>query len=191
MQEIEKYDNVIKIELCNEIDQIESKRKHIICWINNSLMELSKKYGDRFEYKVSISDYRVYDYFSKRIKCKCDIHSYRFPYNTALENYEYINWRFPFAWISEFACFSDFAYADAIESQTYFSAMILRASFEKSKEFPAPWWWEKILPDSLYMNIYAYLSLFKAELIKKEIKGFSFKEVDKRKQDIKIKNKIR
>ena len=191
LQEIEKYDNVIKIELCNEIDQIESKRKHIICWINNSLMELSKKYGDRFEYKVSISDYRVYDYFSKRIKCKCDIHSYRFPYNTALENYEYINLRFPFAWISEFACFSDFAYADAIESQTYFSAMILRASFEKSKEFPAPWWWEKILPDSLYMNIYAYLSLFKAELIKKEIKGFSFKEVDKRKQDIKIKNKIR
>ncbi len=54
LQEIEKYDNVIKIELCNEIDQIESKRKHIICWINNSLMELSKKYGDRFEYKVSI-----------------------------------------------------------------------------------------------------------------------------------------
>mgnify|MGYP002068938564 CR=1 FL=1 len=189
--EIEKYENVIKIELCNEIDQIESKRMFVVSWINNSLKELYKKYCNRFEYHVSISDYRDYDYFSKRIKCKCDIHTYRFPYNTALENFGYINKKFPSAWISEFSCFSDFAYAETIESQTYFSAMIICASFEKCTKHPASWWWEKILLDPVYMNIYTYLDALKVELIKKEITGFSFKEVDKRKQDAKTKSKIK
>lgn len=192
LHEIEKYGNVTKIELCNEIDQIDSKPKLIVRWINNSISELSKQYSDRFEFRVSISDYRAYDYFSKQVDCKCDIHTYRFPYNTALENYTYLKQAFPEAWISEFACFSDFAYAETIESRIYFSAMVLSASFEKCTEFPAPWWWEKILPDPLYMNIYVYLTTLDTELIKKEIDLFEFTEIGKHnKQDAKIKNKIK
>lgn len=192
LQVIIKYKNVFRIELCNEIDQIESKRKWVVWWINNSLDVLSKEYGGRFDYRVSISDYRAYAYFAKRINCKCDIHSYRFPYNTALENYEYMNNKFPSAWISEFGCFSDFAYAETIESQTYFSAMLLCAAFEKCIEFPAPWWWEKILPDPIYMDIYGYLADITGSFVKREIDGLSVKEIKKnQKPNTKVKSKIR
>lgn len=191
LQIIEPYENVNRIELCNEIDQIESKQRHIVCWINNSIKELRTRFGNRFEYRVSISNHRDYCFFSKRVNCKCDIHSYRFPYNTALENYEYINLKYPHAWISEFAYYSDFAYSETIESKVYFSAMILCAYIEKCIEFPAPWWWEKILSDSLYMSIYDYLSSINVELKKKETSGITFKELVKKKHDEKVKKKIR
>lgn len=193
LQAVIKYDNVNSIELCNEIDQIESSRKQIAEWINNSYGVLLQEYGNRFDYRVSISDYRAYSYFAKRIKCKCDIHSYRFPYNTAIENYEYLTNIFSVAWISEFACFSDYAYADSIESLTYFCSMLLCAAFEKCADFPAPWWWEKILQDSSYMNIYKYLEGVKGEFVRSKIEGFSVRKIEQIQmlRDTKIQDKIR
>lgn len=192
LREVIRFKNVSKIELCNEIDQIESKKQRVVKWINNSLKVLYQEYGDRFDYRVSISDYRVYSYFSEHIKCKCDIHSYRFPYNTALENYEYLTNTFPNAWISEFACFSDFAYADSIESRTYFCAMLLCATFQKCVEYPAPWWWEKILLNPSYMNIYNYLVDIKDEFVRRDIVELSVNAINQtQKLDTKVKNKIR
>lgn len=187
---MEPYKNVNRIELCNEIDQIESNRKRIVCWINNSIKELQKIFGNRFEYHVSISNHQEYCYFEKMVNCRCDIHTYRFPYNTALENYEYLSSNYPHAWISEFAYYSDFAYSETIESKVYFSAMILRAYFERCVDFPAPWWWEKILSDPLYMSIYDYINTLDTLLNRKQIRVFEFKELEKMKQDAKLKNKI-
>lgn len=193
LQAVIKYDNVNSIELCNEIDQIEASRKQIVEWINNSYKVLLQEYDNRFDYRVSISDYRVYSYYAKRIQCKCDIHSYRFPYNTALENYEYLTHTFSTAWISEFACFSDYAYSDSIESLIYFCSMLLCAAFEKRADFPAPWWWEKILQDSSYMNIYKYLDDIKGEFVRSTIRGFSVKEIEpiRMSRDTKMQDKIR
>lgn len=192
LQKIKKYSNVNKIELCNEIDQIESKRKYVIQWINNSISVLSNEFGSRFDYRVSISDYRKYSCFAKRLKCNCDIHSYRFPYNTAMENYQYLTNMFPMAWISEFACFSDFAYADSMESHIYFNAMVLCAFFENCKDYPAPWWWEKIVPDPAYMSIYKWLDVIKDEFISSKTDDISIKEIEQtHATDVKTKNKIR
>lgn len=192
LHSIVEFNNVNRIELCNEIDQIESKRNIVIRWINNNITVLSHEFGNRFNYRVSISDYRKYSYFAKRLKCKCDIHSYRFPYNTALENYTYLKNRFPMAWLSEFACFSDYAYAESIESHIYFHAMMLCATFENCKDFPAPWWWEKIVPDPTYMSIYECLDGIKEDFISSKTEDFSIREIERiHKVDAKIKNKIR
>ena len=187
---IEPYRNVKRLELCNEIDQIGSNRKRIVGWINNSITELQKIFGGRFEFHVSISNHREYCYFKKMVNCRCDIHTYRFPYNTALENYKYLSSNYPDAWISEFAYYSDFAYSETIESKVYFSAMILRAYFERCSDFPAPWWWEKILSDPAYMSIYDYIITIDTLLTRKQTGAFEFKELEKKKQDVKLKNKI-
>ena len=187
---LEPYENVNRIELCNEIDQIESKRRNVVSWINNNIRELQERFGNRFEYRVSISNHREYRFFEKHINCRCDIHTYRFPYNTALENYEYLSLNYPNAWISEFAFYSDFAYSETIESKVYFAAMILCAHFEKCAEFPAPWWGEKILSDSEYMGIYAYIITIDVQSKRKKNSVLAFKELEKKKQDVKLKNKI-
>lgn len=187
---IEPYENVNRIELCNEIDQIESNRRNVVFWINNNIRELQERFGNRFEYRVSISNHREYSFFEKHINCRCDIHTYRFPYNTALENYEYLSLNYPNAWISEFAFYSDFAYSETIESKVYFAAMILCAHFEKCAEFPAPWWWEKILSDSVYMGIYDHIITIDVQLKRKKNSVLAFKELEKKKQDTKLKNKI-
>lgn len=193
LRTVAQYNNVNSIELCNEIDQIEASRNQIVGWINNSYGILLQQYGNRFQYRISISDYRAYSYFAKRIKCRCDIHSYRFPYNTALENYEYLTNTFSTAWISEFACFSDYAYADSIESLTYFCSMLLCAAFEKCADYPASWWWEKILQDTSYMNVYKYLDDIKGEFVRSKIEGFSVKEIKQIRmlRDSKMQDKIR
>ncbi len=187
---MEPYKNVYRIELCNEIDQIESNRRNVVFWINNNIRELQERFGNRFEYRVSISNHREYRFFEKHINCRCDIHTYRFPYNTALENYEYLSLNYPNAWISEFAFYSDFAYSETIESKVYFAAMVLRAHFEKCAEFPAPWWWEKILSDSVYIGIYNHIITIDVQLIRKKNSVLAFKELKKKKRDAKLKNKI-
>lgn len=192
LREVTRYSNVNIVELCNEMDQIESRRDTIIQWINNSIEILSHEYEKRFEYRVSISDYRKYSYFAKRLNCKCDIHSYRFPYNTALENYTYLKNRFPQAWLSEFACFSDYAYAESIESRIYFYAMMLCAAFENCRDFPAPWWWEKIMPDPAYMSVYKFLDNIQDEFVSRKTEYFLINEIEQiHRVDSKITNKIR
>jgi len=193
LRTVTQYNNVNSIELCNEIDQIDASRDQIVGWINNSYGILLQEYGNRFGYRISISDYRAYSYYTKHIKCRCDIHSYRFPYNTALENYEYLTNTCSTAWISEFACFSDYAYADSVESLTYFYSMLICATFENCTVYPAPWWWEKILLDTSYMNVYKYLDDFKGEFVKSKIEGFSIKEIKQinLSRDSKMQDKIR
>ena len=191
LQEIVKYDNVKTIELCNEIDQIEAARNKIVFWVNNNIRVLRDEYGDRYNFIVSISDYRLYKYYSRKIECKCDIHSYRFPYNTAMENYEYLREKFPAAWISEFGCFSDFAYTETIESKIYHSAMILRACFERCMPAPAAWWWETILNDSEYMNVYSYMEKLICTFEKIEVEEFWISDIElAHDEDLKLRKRI-
>lgn len=155
LNSIIEFENIIYIELCNEIDLINAKKKSIIAWINNSIKELTDIFGNRFLYGVSISDYRRYKVFSDNLLCRCDIHSYRFPYNTALENYEYYSRNFPKTWLSEFSCFSDFAHSDTIESKTYFVGMIASALFNNATIMPATWWWAEILNSPQYVDLFS------------------------------------
>lgn len=99
---------------------------------------------------------------------------------------------FPTAWLSEFGCFSDFAYTETIESKIYHSAMILRACFERCMPFPASWWWESILNDSEYMNVYSHLKQFICTFEKIEVENIMISDVElPHDGDLKLRNKIR
>lgn len=188
---IKQYKNVLNIELCNEIDQIEANRNSIVNWINNSIDELTSLFDCRYRFLVSIADYRNYYSFSKNISCQCDIHTYRFPYNTAIENYNFYKKKFPSAWISEFACFSDYAYSETIESKIYFAAMIIGASLTSNSILPASWWWENIMGNPEYMKIFTYASTLDLPLIKKKDIQIRVNEVEHyRKDDKKLREKI-
>ena len=145
--------SIVSVELCNEIDQIEASPNTICCWINNTLRYFSDEFGERFIYRVSISNNRYYSYYSNRIKCRCDLHSYRYPYNTAIENIEYYCSKYKNVWLSEFSCFSDFAHENTIECVTYFSATMYESILRNLSILPAPWWWDESFRSSLFINI--------------------------------------
>ena len=60
---IEEYSNVKYIELMNEIDQIECSNIILINWLNDLILLLKNKYGERFVYSSSISNHRLFEKF--------------------------------------------------------------------------------------------------------------------------------
>lgn len=159
LKQLISLNNIISVELCNEIDQIEASPDTICFWINNTLRHFTMEFEERYVYRVSISNNRYYSYYSNHIACVCDIHSYRYPFNTAIENIEYYYSKFKNAWLSEFSCFSDYAHENTLDSVTYFSATFYESILRNISIAPAPWWWDELLGSPLYTNILSNISL--------------------------------
>jgi len=69
--------------------------------------------------------------------------------------------------------------------------MILRACFERCMPAPAAWWWETILNDSEYMNVYSYMEKLICTFEKIEVEEFWISDIElAHDEDLKLRNKI-
>ncbi len=150
---IEEYSNVKYIELMNEIDQIECSNIILINWLNDLILLLKNKYGERFVYSSSISNHRLFEKFRKNINCYVDLHFYSFPYVTAIENIEYINSKGDILYLGEYAKYSDSSYLDSLESKIYFVSGLWGFYFYNLNYPPLHWWWQDLLNDEEYIKI--------------------------------------
>lgn len=153
LNRMSKYKNIRYIEIMNEIDQIECPNKILINWVNSLIKKLKIMFKDRYIYTCSVSNYELFNMFSKKINCYVDLHFYSFPYESAMENIEYIIKRHSILYLGEYAKYSDSAYLNDINSKIYFASGLWAAYFYNLKYSPLHWWWQHLLNNKDYINI--------------------------------------
>ena len=150
---VEKYSNIKYIEIMNEIDQINCFNNILINWVNNLIAKLERIYKNRYTFTCSISNHELFKIFKKQINCYVDLHFYSFPYESAIENIEYMNNKNKILYLGEYAKFSDRSYLQDMESKIYFSAGLWGSYFYNLEYVPLHWWWQDLLIDGDYLKI--------------------------------------
>lgn len=155
LDKIKKFKNIKKIELFNEIDQVQCNKKILKCWIISLKKALIDKYKSRYEFFCSIADYNNYNRFNTDSNLKIDIHLYSFPYESAFLNIEYLHLLDPQnkMLLGEFAKNSDSPYLSQLESKIYFCSGIWASFFYNYDNIPLHWWWEETRKNEEYKKI--------------------------------------
>lgn len=181
---IEKYCNVKYIEIMNEIDQINCSNNILINWANNLISKLERIYKNRYIFTCSISNHELFKIFKKQMNCYVDLHFYSFPYESAIENIEYMNNEHKILYLGEYAKFSDRAYLKNIKSKIYFSSGLWGSYFYNLEYVPLHWWWQDLLVDKDYLKIISNYTLISQKLgvvnsvEKIDIKYKTFNKID-------------
>lgn len=181
---IEKYCNVKYIEIMNEIDQINCSNNILINWANNLISKLERIYKNRYIFTCSISNHELFKIFKKQMNCYVDLHFYSFPYESAIENIEYMNNEHKILYLGEYAKFSDRAYLKNMKSKIYFSSGLWGSYFYNLEYVPLHWWWQDLLVDKDYLKIISNYTLISQKLgvvnsvEKIDIKYKTFNKID-------------
>lgn len=158
-QSILKYDNIKKIEIMNEVDQLEINEKIIFSWINEIVFFLKMKYPN-YEYIVSVSNYLKFKKYKKNILCNVDLHMYSFPYDYMSLNMIKVDTRF----VGEYAKYSDRPNIEALNSRIYFASGLWLSSLLNYEITPLHWWWNEVIFSKDYQDIIKNFNLNKFSL---------------------------
>lgn len=191
LQEIYSYDNIKYIEIVNEIDQIYCSNEILIKWLNKLLYKLRRIYDERYTFTCSISNYELYDYYRKKADCYIDLHFYSFPFESAIENIEYINKKSKLLYLGEYAKYSDNSYLKTDNAKIYFSSGLWGAYFCKLNFVPLHWWWQKLLINKEYMRIITLFNSITEELGEieqiEQIRDLKYNSISKQHNDLEYK----
>lgn len=146
--------NIKKIELFNEIDQVNIKRSNLVKWINQLLERLSL-YTQRYDFFISFADYNNFVFFKDKVFLPIDVHLYNFPFEYAFKNIEYIKNKTggTEVFLGEYAKFSDCSHLENCESKSYFCSGLWGAYFLGFHNSPLHWWWQELIESQDYLRI--------------------------------------
>jgi len=158
LNKIKEYKNVTKIELFNEIDQVNINNKILIKWISELERELSL-YQKRYKFYVSVASHDNLKLFKNNLSIPVDIHIYNFPSEYAFKNIEYFKGKLDNSYyLGEYAKFSDNSHLEVCESKSYFCSGLWGSYLQGLKNSPLHWWWQELLINNEYLKI---ISLFR------------------------------
>ena len=166
---VDKYHSVKTIELCNEIDKIEMNKRLLIKW-SNLLETYIGKLNPKYNISISISNHKLFRYYQKKLEMYVDLHHYSFPYNIALLNLKYIIERNKkILYLGEYSKYSDMAHSTLLNSKIYFTSGLWGSYFYNLKCSNLSWWWDEIIDDMKYKNIYKIFSKLSKNIKFKEL----------------------
>jgi len=153
LDKIKGFNNITKIEIFNEIDQVNIDNKILIKWISELERELSI-YEKRYRFYVSIANHDNLKLFKNNLPIPVDIHLYNCPSEYAFKNIEYLKDKLDNScYLGEYAKFSDNSYLEVCESKSYFCSGLWGSYLQGLRNSPLHWWWQELLVNSEYLRI--------------------------------------